>query len=82
MPHTTIADGWYEGVFNLKGTIRLPNMRLLNANTDAFGKDEAEFEQSLMIDLASLLWEMRFERPDGSQGELDTHTLVHSGVMT
>ena len=82
MPHTTIADDWYEGVFNPKSTIRLPNMRLLNANTDAFGKDEAEFEQSLMIDLASLLWAMRFERPDGAQGELDTHTLVHSGVMT
>ena len=119
MPHTTIADDWYEGMFIPKGTICLPNMRLINASTEAFGKDAAEFdptryldegrvnlqagredghvtfgygwrvcpgryvaEASLMIDLATLLWAMRFERPDEAQGELDTHTLVHSGVMT
>jgi cytochrome P450 len=119
MPHTTIADDWYEGVFIPKGTVCLPNMRLLNSSTEAFGKDAAEFdptryldegrinlqagredghvtfgygwrvcpgryvaEASLMIDLATLLWAMRFERPDGALGELDTHTVVHSGVMT
>ena len=39
-------------------------------------------EASLVIDLATILWAMRFERPDGARGELDTRTLVHSGVMT
>ncbi|KAH9039745.1 cytochrome P450 [Lactarius hengduanensis] len=35
-------------------------------------------EDSLVIDLATVLWAMRFERPDGARGELDTHTVVHS----
>ena len=119
MPHTTIANDWYEGVFIPKGRICLPNMRLLNTSTEAFGKDAAEFDPTryldegrvnlqagtedghvtfgygwrvcpgryvaealLMIDLATMLWAMRFEHPDGTQGELDTHALVHSGVMT
>ena len=33
-----------------------------------------------MIVFAMLLWPMQFERPDGTVG-LDTHTLVHFGVM-
>ncbi|KAH9066043.1 cytochrome P450 [Lactarius deliciosus] len=37
-------------------------------------------EGTLSIDLATLLWAMRFERPEGSQGELDVHTLVQSGL--
>ncbi|KAH9021013.1 cytochrome P450 [Lactarius pseudohatsudake] len=36
-------------------------------------------EGTLVIDLATLLWAMRFERPEGSQGELDVRTLVRSG---
>ncbi|KAI9452373.1 cytochrome P450 [Lactarius psammicola] len=126
MPHASIADDWYEGVFIPKGTVCVPNMRLLNSNPEVFGNDAAEFdptrwyldekgrsrvnlqaggggredghvtfgygwrvcpgryvaEDSLMIDFATLLWAMQFERPDGARGELDTHTLVHSGVMT
>jgi cytochrome P450 len=39
-------------------------------------------EATLAIDLATMLWAMRFERPDGARGELDTHTVVHAGVMT
>ncbi|KAH8997633.1 cytochrome P450 [Lactarius deliciosus] len=36
-------------------------------------------EGTLGIDFATLLWGMRFERPEGSQGELDVRTLVQSG---
>jgi cytochrome P450 len=36
-------------------------------------------EGTLTIDFATLLWAMRFERPEGSQGELDVHTLVQTG---
>ncbi|KAI9441900.1 cytochrome P450 [Lactarius indigo] len=121
MPHCSIADDWYEGVFIPKGTIVVPNMRLLNSNPEVFGADAAEFdptryldgekgrvnlqagredghvtfgygwrvcpgryvaEDTLVIDLATILWAMRFERLEGAKGELDTHTLVHSGVMT
>ncbi len=37
-------------------------------------------EGTLAIDFATLLWAMRFERPDGARGELDTRTLVLSGL--
>ncbi|KAH9066041.1 cytochrome P450 [Lactarius deliciosus] len=36
-------------------------------------------EGTLAIDFATLLWGMRFERPEGSQGELDVCTLVRAG---
>jgi len=39
-------------------------------------------QRTLVIDIATLLWAMRFERPEGAQGELDTHTLVHSGITS
>ncbi|KAH8982499.1 cytochrome P450 [Lactarius akahatsu] len=37
-------------------------------------------EGTLGIDFATLLWALRFERPEGAQGELDVHTLVHTGI--
>ena len=37
-------------------------------------------EGTLAIDFATLLWAMRFERPEGSQGELDVRTFVQAGV--
>ncbi|KAH8981860.1 cytochrome P450, partial [Lactarius akahatsu] len=37
-------------------------------------------ESTLGIDIATLLWAMRFERPEGAQGELDVRTVVHAGV--
>jgi cytochrome P450 len=37
-------------------------------------------EATLAIDFATLLWALRFERPEGAQGELDVHTVVHSGI--
>ena len=119
VPHTSTADEWYEGKFIPKGTIYLPNMRLLNFDTEVFGANAADFdptryldekgevktliegredghlsfgfgrrvcpgryvaEGTLAIDFATLLWAMRFERPEGSKGELDVLTRVHSGL--
>jgi cytochrome P450 len=37
-------------------------------------------EGTLVIDFATLLWAMRFERPKGSRGELDVRNYVQSGV--
>ena len=37
-------------------------------------------EVTLTIDFATLLWAMRFEHPEGSQGDLDVHTPVQSAV--
>ncbi|KAH9054051.1 cytochrome P450 [Lactarius deliciosus] len=37
-------------------------------------------EWTLAIDFATLLWAMRFERPEGVRGELDVQTMVHCGV--
>ena len=37
-------------------------------------------EGTLAIDIATLLWAMRFERSEGAQGELDVHTLVQIGL--
>jgi cytochrome P450 len=119
IPHASSADDWYEGMFIPKGTIILPNMRVINFDPVVFGSDSARFnparyldekgrlkvlmdcyeeghmsfgygrrvcpgrhtaEGTLAIDFATLLWALRFERPEGAQGELDVHTVVHSGV--
>jgi cytochrome P450 len=119
VPHLSTSDEWYEGKFIPKGTIYLPNMRLLNFDTEVFGANAADVDPSryldekgqvktlievredghmafgfgrrvcpgryvadgtLGIDFATLLWAMRFERPEGSKGELDVKTLVHSGL--
>ncbi|KAI9438791.1 cytochrome P450 [Lactarius indigo] len=37
-------------------------------------------EGTLGIDFATLLWAMRFERPEGAEGELDVQTVVHAGL--
>ncbi|KAI9443599.1 cytochrome P450 [Lactarius indigo] len=39
-------------------------------------------ERTLGIDIATLLWAMRFERPKGAQGELDLQSMVHCGVTS
>ncbi|KAH8977255.1 cytochrome P450 [Lactarius hatsudake] len=38
-------------------------------------------EGTLVIDFATLLWALRFERPEGAEGELDVNTHVHSGLV-
>lgn len=119
IPHATSADDWYKGMFIPKGTIILPNMRVINSDPAVFGSDSALFnparyldgegqlkgskdghedghasfghgrrlcpgrfaaEGTLAIDFATLLWALRFERPEGAQGELDVHTLVRVGI--
>ena len=119
IPHASSADDWYEGMFIPKGTVILPNMRVINFDPAVFGSDSARFnparyldekgqlkapvggyeeghmsfgygrrvcpgmfaaEGTLGIDFATLLWAMRFERPEGAQGELDMHTLDRSGI--
>ncbi|KAF8264521.1 cytochrome P450 [Lactarius quietus] len=37
-------------------------------------------EATLAIDIATLLWVMRFEHPEGGQGELDVRTIAGAGV--
>ena len=37
-------------------------------------------EGTLAIDIATLLWAMRFERPEGARDALDVRTIVQSGV--
>jgi cytochrome P450 len=119
VPHASSADDLYEGMFIPKGTVILPNMRVINFDPAVFGSDSARFnparyldekgqvkvllegreeghvsfgygrrictgrhaaEGTLGIDFATLLWAMRFERPEGAKGELDVHTLVHHGI--
>jgi cytochrome P450 len=115
VPHRSSADDWYEGMFIPKGTICLPNMRVINSDPGIFGGDAARFnpdryllerteteeretgstifgfgrrvclgryiaQETLAIDFATLLWAMRFERPMGAQGELDTETFVVEGL--
>ncbi|KAI9438807.1 cytochrome P450 [Lactarius indigo] len=120
VPHASSADDWYEGMFIPKGTVILPNMRVINLDTAVFGSDSSRFnparyldekgqvkvlmggmeeghvsfgygrrvcpgrhvaEGTLGIDFATLLWAMRFERPEGAEGELDVHTIVRMGVV-
>jgi len=120
VPHRSAADDWYEGMFIPKGTICLPNMRVINSDPGIFGVDAARFnpdrylsddsgaerteteeremgstifgfgrrvcpgryiaQETLAIDFATLLWAMRFDRPMGVQGELDTETFVMEGL--
>ena len=119
VPHASIADDWYEGMFIPKGTICLQNMRVINYEPEVFGNDAADFnparyldeqhrqvrvldgreeghmafgfgrricpgryvaEGTLAIDMATLLWAMRFERPEGARGELNVRTIVEGGI--
>jgi cytochrome P450 len=119
-PHVLTMDEWYEGKLIPKGTVCLPNISVLNFDTEVFGANAVDFDPSrylaekdrvntfiegrddghlsfgfgrrvcpgkyvaegtLTIDFATLLWAMRFERPEGSKGELDVHTLVQSGLV-
>ncbi|KAI0301719.1 cytochrome P450 [Multifurca ochricompacta] len=44
LPHVSTADDWYEGMYIPKGTICLPNVRVLNRDPNVFGKDVERFE--------------------------------------
>ncbi|KAH9022268.1 cytochrome P450 [Lactarius pseudohatsudake] len=50
IPHASSADDWYEGMYIPKGTIILPNMRLINADPAVYGADAARFNPSRYLD--------------------------------
>ena len=50
VPHVLTADEWYEGMFIPKGTICLPNMRVLNFDTEVFGANAADFDPTRYLD--------------------------------
>ncbi|KAH8979060.1 cytochrome P450 [Lactarius hatsudake] len=50
IPHASSADDWYEGMYIPKGTIILPNMRLINSDPAVYGADSARFNPSRYMD--------------------------------
>ncbi|KAI9433722.1 cytochrome P450 [Lactarius indigo] len=46
VPHASMTDGWYEGMFIPKDMICLQNMRVLNFDPDVFGINVADFDPS------------------------------------
>src|SRR6266404_6345760 len=50
IPHVSTADDWYEGMFIPKGTICLPNMRLINADPSVYGEDAMRFNPDRHLD--------------------------------
>ncbi len=118
VPHVSIADDWYEGMFIPKGTICFQNMSVINSDPEVFGSDGVRFdparylvengrvkvpdgreeghvtfgfgrricpgrhvaEGTLAIAIATLLWAMRFERPEGVKTELDARAFVEGGL--
>ena len=50
VPHASSTDDWYEGMFIPKGTIILPNMRVINFDPTVFGGDSAQFNPARYLD--------------------------------
>lgn len=50
IPHASTVDDWYEGKFIPRGTIILPNMRVINSNPAVFGSDSARFNPARYLD--------------------------------
>ena len=50
VPHASTEDDWYEGMFIPKGTICLPNMRILNSDPEMFGSNAAEYDPARYLD--------------------------------
>ncbi|KAH9002681.1 cytochrome P450 [Lactarius hatsudake] len=110
LPHRSIEDDWYEGMFIPKGTICIANVWHLNRDPDIYGEDAGDFNparhldskgeiapgppdtkeeshvtygfgrrscvgrhvanNSLFIDIAILLWALKFERKKDATGKL------------
>ncbi|KAI0273355.1 cytochrome P450 [Gloeopeniophorella convolvens] len=108
VPHVSISDDWYEGVFIPRGTLVIPNIWQCNHDPALYGADAARFNparfldkagglvpgppdareeghmaygygrracvgkylanNSLFIDIATLLWAMKFERKKDAKG--------------
>ena len=50
VPHASSADDWYEGMFIPKGTVILPNLRVINFDPTVFGSDSARFNPARYLD--------------------------------
>jgi len=50
VPHATIEDDWYEGMFIPKGTICIPNTWHCNHDRAIFGEDADEFRPERHLD--------------------------------
>jgi cytochrome P450 len=50
IPHSTIEDDWYEGMFIPKGTLCLANLWQCNRDTAAYGDDAASFKPERFLD--------------------------------
>ena len=50
MPHYTIEDDWYQGMFIPKDTVIIPNVWHLNRNTETYGADAEHFNPARYLD--------------------------------
>jgi hypothetical protein len=50
VPHTTIKDDWYEGMFTPKGTMCMVNLWHCHHNLESYGSDAASFYQERFLD--------------------------------
>jgi cytochrome P450 len=50
LPHATIEDDWYEGMFIPKGTVCIPNTWHCNRDRAVFGEDADEFRPERHLD--------------------------------
>ncbi|KAA1476596.1 cytochrome P450 [Dentipellis sp. KUC8613] len=50
VPHRSLEDDWYEGMFIPKGTICIANVHCMNRDPRVFGPDAAEFKPERYLD--------------------------------
>ncbi|TFY64063.1 hypothetical protein EVG20_g6073 [Dentipellis fragilis] len=50
LPHRSLEDNWYEGMFIPKGMICIPNIHYMNRDPRVFGPDVAEFKPERYLD--------------------------------
>ena len=50
LPHSTIEDDWYEGMFIPKGTLCLANLWQCNLDPSIYGDDAANFNPERFLD--------------------------------
>jgi len=68
VPHSTIEDDWYEGMFIPKGTMCMANLWQCNLDPALYGDDAADFNPGRFLD----------EHGKLIPGPVETHEDVHS----
>ena len=69
VPHATIEDDWYEGMFIPKGTICLTNLWQCHNDPATYGDDAADFNPERFLDrTGKLIPHLREARYDGHRG--------------